>query len=828
MSGSEVTQTKNVDALLNDFTLSERNYVSKMKFLIEEFWTPLKWKQDDNTNHPDTNLESSSSSFVGHTEHIRIVFGSLEAIITVNSQLVHHLESMKDKSITENISPNNNNIMTESSISSEDEKATRDFFFSKFDSNSIGSLFLCLIPVLKIYVTYMTNYQEAIRILNSPQYQSDLLFQGLLADCMSKRSDFALETYLAEPLGRISLYENYIKDFMVILKEASPQLSLALVRLNGVCGYLDTKMKEVENIQKLTSVQKLIKGLDESLVIPSRRYIKEGELELVAGIHKDIFTRFKRHAFLFNDALFITKSEKKRSFGKKTVRPTSVHGRSASQSAPSDSPSLTPAQASTGRRFSLSGLAASLTSTLSQTFNKNKQNTSVTSKVASLEAQNSEPSYDFIFKIDFNDITSLQQLDVKNHLDSLKQDCFVIAITYVFDDDEQDQESLFLGFEAKTESDEWFECISQNVETTKQQTEFYQREARKIATLKAEQARAILGQQYLNYRIHGPNPTGFPTSVSPQNESPPSEISDAASEVTDDGVSLPEVPSDLGKGSLRQKRSAVKTVFKMSSSERIQSAEVAQNNYHTLLEKQKEIEKYHNQQRALKFERMKQKYLTMPQLPERDATSEKDGSSRSIRIERAKEKPKYGTVVFRSRTRDSMVIPRNTSVPDVSVTLDATSQNNNNNDVGSEPSSNRGVGPTLNIPPTQARKEFAELLADPLGFECFSQFLKEHFAQENLAFLLDIQDLQTSPDDEVVVKGERIYRRYIKSSKLNLAYSIKESIVTFFNQPRSKRTPEAVRHVFDNSQEAVIELLRLDNYRRFMKSGYYSRFTARE
>jgi hypothetical protein len=123
------------------------------------------------------------------------------------------------------------------------------------------------------------------------------------------------------------------------------------------------------------------------------------------------------------------------------------------------------------------------------------------------------------------------------------------------------------------------------------------------------------------------------------------------------------------------------------------------------------------------------------------------------------------------------------------------------------------------------------LLADPLGVAKFTEFLKQEFTSENLAFYLDCREL----DNEYarvkwVAKAREIYRKYIvvgSPAEINITAQLRKTLIDKFQPFDAKevlRGDEVKCDVFLDTIAHVFTLMENNSYTRFivsiMKNGY--------
>ncbi|XP_072030546.1 regulator of G-protein signaling 12-like isoform X2 [Amphiura filiformis] len=112
---------------------------------------------------------------------------------------------------------------------------------------------------------------------------------------------------------------------------------------------------------------------------------------------------------------------------------------------------------------------------------------------------------------------------------------------------------------------------------------------------------------------------------------------------------------------------------------------------------------------------------------------------------------------------------------------------------------------------------FERLLQDQLGLECFTQFLKKEFSEENIMFWIACEQMGKMKDKATLEKhAQDIFEKFLApnaSMPVNLEGQCREMVEEAIKNP----TPE----MFKTQQQQIFKLMKFDSYSRFLKSKMY-------
>jgi len=152
-----------------------------------------------------------------------------------------------------------------------------------FDINAtrIGSIFLSFCPHFRMYQKYVENYEAAAARLAELLQQPSSPFS---AHCWTQTEAIGLplESLLILPIQRLPRYKLLIEEIVKHTESGHPDLDDlrdALSTITEVNNSMNRKMKEQDSRMKVQAIENRFSGkLPVSLVTPSRRYLRQGQL----------------------------------------------------------------------------------------------------------------------------------------------------------------------------------------------------------------------------------------------------------------------------------------------------------------------------------------------------------------------------------------------------------------------------------------------------------------------------------------------------------------------------------------------------------------------
>eukprot|EP01087_Luapelamoeba_hula_P021772 TRINITY_DN766_c3_g2_i2.p1 TRINITY_DN766_c3_g2~~TRINITY_DN766_c3_g2_i2.p1 ORF type:complete len:602 (+),score=111.10 TRINITY_DN766_c3_g2_i2:1036-2841(+) len=259
--------------VLREIVATEESYCASLNSCIHGFLFPLR--QDCKTK-----------SYIQEPD-LPTIFSTIELIYSVNSAMLHDLQARLKQW------PNVNNF---------------------------GSVFVAMIPMMKIYTGYIKNYDASIETLKRLQENKafSLRVEELRAKC-GERLD--LPSLLIQPVQRLPRYQMLLHE---LIKHTDPShvdiadLELALSKVQSLNKAINEQKRQADGDRLIASLQTNIQNLPIVLQPPKlapgatrRVFIKEGD---IAGYSNKNAKKRTSHMFLFNDMLIRTREIKKDSY----------------------------------------------------------------------------------------------------------------------------------------------------------------------------------------------------------------------------------------------------------------------------------------------------------------------------------------------------------------------------------------------------------------------------------------------------------------------------------------------------------------------------------
>nr|NP_001082576.2 Rho guanine nucleotide exchange factor 39 [Xenopus laevis] len=179
---------------------------------------------------------------------------------------------------------------------------------SAMDLGDFGSGFENFTESLSLYKKHADSIEPTVQVLQYHTKKKKKSFMRFrkLQESRSELKGRPLEQLLELPLLRVLEYRHYLRDLAENSRPGASdfaKLTSALHAVSDVCQYIDTIAQDCDNERHLRRVQSLIKGRRVRILIPGRRYIREGWLSLVPQSGEEVKQRM---FFLFSDVLAVT------------------------------------------------------------------------------------------------------------------------------------------------------------------------------------------------------------------------------------------------------------------------------------------------------------------------------------------------------------------------------------------------------------------------------------------------------------------------------------------------------------------------------------------
>ncbi|KAL6043446.1 Pleckstrin y domain-containing G member 4B [Balamuthia mandrillaris] len=269
-------QMKNV---LKEILTTEREYVTSLKFIVEEYQRPLE----------KLGLLSPSE--------LATVFGSINIFRGVNESLLDTIEK----------------------------------WYAGTSTESIGGIFSQVTPYLKMYSQYVNNYekqeQELARLLKERKE-----FR-LFCDAVKARPEshqLELSSLLIRPVQRVCKYPLLFKELVKCTPKDSadyPKLEKVLEMVTRVADHVNSMKAHSEGLKKMLDIQARLEG-SFTIVTSSRSFIKEGKFKVILPPLKEGTTNVEEKeesnrekdkvlssasVFLFSDSILIASARRGKS-----------------------------------------------------------------------------------------------------------------------------------------------------------------------------------------------------------------------------------------------------------------------------------------------------------------------------------------------------------------------------------------------------------------------------------------------------------------------------------------------------------------------------------
>merc|ERR1712137_11471 len=171
------------------------------------------------------------------------------------------------------------------------------------DESVLASVFLNLVPFLKLYRAYCANYNTASTRVEE-RMNSSSRFASLHSSA-KEQTGFDLCSLLIQPIQRIPryrlLFEELLKHTPVDHPDYKPTCK-TLESIQGVATFVNESVRAKENQDKLAQIQQSLTGSKiPPIVDPDRIFLREGVLVKMCRREPK-----RRYFFLFNDLLVYT------------------------------------------------------------------------------------------------------------------------------------------------------------------------------------------------------------------------------------------------------------------------------------------------------------------------------------------------------------------------------------------------------------------------------------------------------------------------------------------------------------------------------------------
>ncbi|TPX66165.1 hypothetical protein SpCBS45565_g04685 [Spizellomyces sp. 'palustris'] len=259
---SPIVDTKKRENIAREILDSERRYVDSLLLLQTLFLKPLM-------------AAIGTTSEIIPKKIVQSIFSELAGIINVNMELRKQLEARLEEHPWNPV------------------------------DGCLGDIFLNLAPFLKMYSSYVKNFNTALSVVSeqiskNPAFAQFVTKQNTNPDLKG----LGFQAYLIMPVQRIPRYKMLVEDLLKHTEVDHPDhstLQKSLETIAEVAVFVNETIRHHEMMQELIEMQKCIRGLQEDLVTPGRRLIRRGKVQKICRRRHQT-----RYLILLSDFLIYT------------------------------------------------------------------------------------------------------------------------------------------------------------------------------------------------------------------------------------------------------------------------------------------------------------------------------------------------------------------------------------------------------------------------------------------------------------------------------------------------------------------------------------------
>ncbi|CAI5454261.1 unnamed protein product [Caenorhabditis angaria] len=187
---------------------------------------------------------------------------------------------------------------------------TNQLLLESLRSKSVADAFLQLLPYLKLYTSYASQYPTSLKTYAELMSRENFRREIAKIESDSRCQNNNLNALLIMPVQRIPRYILLLEKLMMFSTEPQEMHNLCKVvgEMRTLSDHMQLCMLTYENGERLLTIQKSF-GLDKHVFVPGRTLIKEGMLYKREMSGSALFQ--ERIFYLFNDVLL---------YGKKRMR----------------------------------------------------------------------------------------------------------------------------------------------------------------------------------------------------------------------------------------------------------------------------------------------------------------------------------------------------------------------------------------------------------------------------------------------------------------------------------------------------------------------------
>jgi hypothetical protein len=365
-------------------------------------------------------------------------------------------------------------------------------------TQKIGDIFLKMSDFLRSYTIYVENYATVTMTVDACMKQES--FRKYLKAKLGADDPLLLTSLLITPIQRITRYQLLLEQ---LKKKTWPShcdynnICRSLAKMKETADYVNVKAREAECTAKVIEIENSLVGKFKTLISPQRKFVREGVLlELIKGKLQE------RRFFLFNDVL--VRAKRAKSDRRLSLHDVVVPGITSTTTSTPTGVSSTSATSNAAPSPSASSVASS--------------------PLSSDRSHHLREKWEFLEKVPLRDISVINRDDegeIKNLFEITHP-----KITYL------------VSAATPEEKNAWMTDLTTHAKECQEKAKFYQEEKMRIARERANQAKALIGKQYLSLK-HG---------IQPWRDKPETDTNTNIGAFTTDDVEDVE----LGKRSSRQ------------------------------------------------------------------------------------------------------------------------------------------------------------------------------------------------------------------------------------------------------------------------------------
>eukprot|EP00026_Physarum_polycephalum_P001533 Phypoly_transcript_01535.p1 GENE.Phypoly_transcript_01535~~Phypoly_transcript_01535.p1 ORF type:complete len:1058 (+),score=191.57 Phypoly_transcript_01535:98-3271(+) len=259
-------KTEKRTKLIHDILQIERNYVNVLNLLIKKYLNPLQ-------------SSAKSQRPIIPTDKIKTIFSIVEVIFNYHQLLLDTLESRFKRWIADNMAL----------------------------PLLIGDIFIRMTDYMSCYSSYINNYNASLQTINECRKTNPGFLQFLKrVESDPEVRNQEIESFIITPVQQLPRYVMLLNDLLRNTPIEHPDhgsLSSAVEKFRRLTSFVNEQKREAEDAAAIVQIQTNMRGKFPSLLVPYRKFIKEGYLNFGEN---GLIRSKEGYTFLFNDLLVFT------------------------------------------------------------------------------------------------------------------------------------------------------------------------------------------------------------------------------------------------------------------------------------------------------------------------------------------------------------------------------------------------------------------------------------------------------------------------------------------------------------------------------------------